>query len=196
MRYGKEPQLPISTEGPVPEMRGLIVTGAAIASLTVASPAAAKLSGSWSPIIKGPMAGNRVNCVTFRGFEDGSILMLQGDREKAQRGELLIKLINPNWSIRATDELPEMTFRDTNGSGITGVPIAVDHGMVFHIGIGPLIGWADTLDGEPIVLMREHEPLARLDTNGLANAIRGIRDCGQKAFVQRQTPTKRPGRRN
>lgn len=125
------------------------------------------------------MARNVVHCTTFRAFADGSVLMLQVNQQTMRQGALIVKLMNTDWSITARTDLPELTFRDAQGSGLGGVPEAADHALVIHVPIGSMIEWSDSLRGEVFLLMRGSEPLAQFDSAGLAQSLRNVQACGR-----------------
>jgi len=141
--------------------------------------ASAALSTKWSPMIKGPLGSGLVYCTTFRGLANGSSLMLQVSSKTMRHGLLIVKLMNTDWSIRLGDDLPELTFRDAQGSGLTGVPETMEHGLVFHVPIEGVASWSDTLNDEPFLLMRGGQPLAQFESTGLPQAIRSVRACGR-----------------
>lgn len=143
------------------------------------SASGAALSTRWSPMIKGPLGSGLVYCTTFRGLANGSVLILQVSSKTMRNGLLIVKLMNTDWLIRSGDDLPELTFRDAQGSGLTGVPEATEHGLVFHVSIEGVTAWSDTLKGEPFLLMRGGQPLAQFDSTGLPQAIRNVRACGR-----------------
>jgi hypothetical protein len=141
-----------------------------------------RAQANWSDVIIDMPGSGGPACLSLARFPDSdTIANLKMDRGDFADGEIVLMLLNLNWSVKEGDDVGVLDLvHEAGGARIK--PIAFDGALVLYLAPDALVDWAASNTGTTFAVYRRGVPLMRMPSDGLVKAIRAVNQCARIQF--------------